>query len=358
MAENTPEIIFQELKGSHGDVGLIVLNRPQALNALTQTMCVEMSKQLEAWAQKHEIKGVVIRGAGEKAFCAGGDIRRIYELGREGDLDRALNFFQDEYRNNYRIFTYEKPFIAFMDGITMGGGVGISIHGSHRIVTERTLFAMPETGIGFFPDVGGSYFLPRCEDEFGTYLALTGARLSAASLMDAKLGDAAVMSHHLDELLNALLEKNFGHHPHEAVNEVLKQFSISIEPSSDFKTHRAVIKECFAHEEVESILDALNAHHHPWCEEVIAQLSTKSPSSLKITLKQLRQGVSLDMAACLDMEYGLCQHFLKSKDFYEGVRAQLVDKDKNPRWDPPQLKEVTEEAVSQYFSAEKHLSFS
>jgi enoyl-CoA hydratase/carnithine racemase len=357
MMDVRDEILFSERHGKHGSIGLILLNRPTALNALTQAMCVAMNQQLQAWAKDAHIKCVVVQSNNDKAFCAGGDIRRIYDLGKAGDYKTAQQFFADEYRNNYTIHNYPKPYIALMDGITMGGGVGISLHGSHKVVTERTLFAMPETGIGFFPDVGGSYFLSRCDDEFGTYLALTGARLTAASLIDAGLADHVIMSHHLEEMLVKLAAKDFGHDSFFAVTEVLNEFSAVMEPSSDLRIHRSIIGLCFSHDDIPSIFQCLSAHNSQWSNEVLALLLTKSPMSLSVALEQLRRGVSLDLANCLKMEYCLGQHFLKGHDFYEGVRAQLVDKDKNPRWQPSKIEDISSKSIADYFETTKETEF-
>lgn len=351
MANDADEILFSEQPGKHGNLGLIVLNRPQALNALTQNMCITMNQQLKLWAHNPQIKAVVVCGDGDKAFCAGGDIRRIYDLGKTGAYDQAEQFFWHEYRNNATIFHYTKPYIALMDGVTMGGGVGISLHGSHRVATERTLFAMPETGIGFFPDVGGSYFLSRCDDEFGTYLALTGARLTGASMMDAGLADYMIMSHNLDLVLEKLATKDFSDNPFAAVDDVLSAFATTVEPSSELRMHRSMIESCFAFDDIDSIVRALAEHVSPWTNGVLTTLLTKSPTSLNVTLAQLRRGVTLNFEECLQMEYRLSQHFLRSHDFYEGIRAQLVDKDKTPRWDPAHITDVSSAMVSEYFAA-------
>lgn len=350
MVTSIEDILFSELEGQDGHVGVITLNRPQSLNALTRDMCVAMREQLVSWENDKLIKCVVVRGAGDKAFCAGGDIRHIYDLGKMQQYEIAERFFWDEYRNNFTIAQYTKPYIAFLDGITMGGGVGISIHAKHRVVTEKTLFAMPETGIGFFPDVGGSYFLSRCAGEYGTYLALTGARLDASCLIDAQLADYLVTSNHLDDLLQTLANTSLGSNAQEVTTEIINEFNVPVEPSSELRTHRAIIEECFSFDTVEEIFQALKEHNSDWSNEVLKVLESKSPTSLKVTLQQVRRGVSFDLAGCLKMEYRLCQHFLRGHDFYEGIRAALVEKDKNPQWRPIHLEEIEEEAIDHYFT--------
>jgi enoyl-CoA hydratase/carnithine racemase len=344
----TTDIIFEELPSLDGAIGSITLNRPQALNALSHAMCIAMYHQLQTWQDTPSIKAVIIRGTGDKAFCAGGDIRQLYDYGKQGELHKALAFFHDEYRLNLYIANFSKPYIAFVDGITMGGGMGVSIHGSHRVGTERLMMAMPETGIGFFPDIGGTYFLPRCPDEIGIYLGLTGARMNAADALDAGLIDQVVPSHTIDTIIATLLNTEFSTDAHASVTEVLQAFTITTEPSV-LSNYRDFIEACFKHDTVESIILALKNHESPWTEQTLTTLKQKSPTSLKVTLKALRRGLIVDLATCLQMEYRLCEHFMQSHDFYEGVRALIVDKDKNPQWLPVTLDKVTHEIVDSYF---------
>lgn len=345
----TNDVLFEELKGKKGNIGLITLNRPQALNALTQTMCLSIEAQLKVWATAPEIKAVIVKGEGDKAFCAGGDIRHLYDLGKQGRQAEAMTFFKDEYRLNYLISNYPKPYIAFMDGITMGGGMGLSIHGNVRIGTERLMMAMPETGIGFFPDIGGTYFLSRCPDEIGIYLGLTGARMNAVDALYVHLLDFVVPSYHLSDLLSALQNDAL---TQDSIMDLVKTFSISPELSPLFSL-QDFIAEAFSQESVEAIIDKLKSHEHSWHQTTLKDLAKKSPTSLKVSLAALRKGITQNLETCLNMEYNLCHAFLQSHDFYEGVRALLVDKDKNPQWQPATLEEVTEEQVQQYFVAEE-----
>lgn len=342
------EVIFEELTSLGGAIGTITLNRPQALNALNHSMCNAIYHQLRAWQEMPHIKAVIIRGAGDKAFCAGGDIRQLYDNGQQGEMRKALEFFHDEYRLNLFIANFSKPYIAFVDGITMGGGMGLSIHGSHRVGTERLMMAMPETGIGFFPDIGGTYFLPRCPNEIGTYLGLTGARMNAPDALDAGLIDHLVPSHTIDNIIRALLNSEFSTDANATVTTILQSFTFATEAST-LNRHSDIIEECFSHDTVESIFMALNTRESTWATQTLETLKQKSPTSLKVTLQALRRGLALDLPACLQMEYRLSEHFMQSHDFYEGVRALIVDKDKNPQWLPATLDKVTGEIVDSYF---------
>lgn len=345
----TDEVLVTELKGVGGNVGILILNRPEALNALTHTMCVMMLNQLRQWAQSDNIKAVVIRGAGGRAFSAGGDIKKLYYLGKSKELTQAYAFFTDEYRLNHLIHHYPKPFIAFLNGLTMGGGVGVSIHGSHRVVTESFNFAMPETGIGFFPDIGGSYFLSRCPGEIGTYLGLTGMRLDATEAIYAELADHFIFSNHLEECLEALCAARLGPNPHETVTSVLDIYSIMPETPA-LSVARHAVDHCFSFDTVEEIFNALESHKKPWYQATLAAIKQKSPTSLKVTLREIREGVALDFDSCMKMEFRLCQRFMQSFDFYEGVRALLIDKDRTPHWQPADIAAVSEATVNHFFS--------
>lgn len=355
IIEPHPDLIFEELDGRGGAIGVITLNRPQALNALTHAMCMVLDKQLYHWEDNDDVKAVVIQGAGDKAFCAGGDIRHLYDLGRQGDIAQAMTFFQDEYRLNYHIANYRKPYIAFLNGITMGGGMGLSVHGRHRVGTEKLMMAMPETGIGFFPDIGATYFLSRCTDEVGTYLGLTGARMDAADAKYVGLIDEVISSNHLPEVLKKLQDTPLHDDANDIVAIILQAFSARIE-ASPLRYHHEDLLECFNQNSVEEIINKLKQHHSPWRDQTIELLHNKSPSSLKVTLEALRRGIAIDLSACLSMEYTLCYHFLKQHDFYEGIRALLVDKDKNPHWQPTTLSDVSVNQVAAYFEKINHLN--
>jgi enoyl-CoA hydratase len=310
---------------------------------------------------------VVVRGAGERAFCAGGDVRAVYEAGRgiSGDPDLTAIFFREEYELIRCIHRFPKPYIAIMDGITMGGGAGVSVNGAYRIATERTLFAMPETAIGLFPDVGATRFLNRCPGHVGRYLGLTGVRLGAADALYCGFATHFVPHDRIAELVGALgmvvLETG---RDGDGIDATLTCFAED-PGSASLATLRPEIDRCFAGDSVERTLDALAAEakaggaHANWAAETQAGLLTKSPTSLKITLRQLVIGRDYDLEAALALEYRLTQHLMAGHDFYEGVRAMLVDKDQKPRWQPATLAEVGDDMVDSFFAplADRELRF-
>jgi enoyl-CoA hydratase len=334
------DILFER----RGGLGLVRLNRPQALNALTLDMTPRLDAALKEWAQHPDLALVAIRGAGERAFCAGGDVRALYKEGPGSPFTEI--FYRDEYALNRNIFRFPKPYVALIDGIVMGGGVGVSAHGSHRAVTERTVFAMPETGIGLFPDVGATWLLSRCPGETGTYLGLTGARIRAADLLALGLAEAMVPSAGLDALEAALPKLR----SRGEIDALLRAHAADPgEPA--LGPHRAAIDRCFAEPTVERILSALDAEGTAWARETAATLRTKSPTSLKVTLKQLRLGRTLpDFETAMRLEFRLVQHFMAGTEFFEGVRAVVIDKDQRPRWSPARLEEVTDRQVESYFA--------
>ncbi len=340
---HSAEIIFTTLASNNGNLGLITLNRPEALNATNLKMLVAIAEQLKKWEHDATINAVVIKSNCEKAFCAGGDIREIYQQQQKTNQPPTDLHWQ-EYRLNYYIAHYAKPYIALLDGITMGGGVGISIYGKYRIATERTLFAMPETSIGFFPDIGASYFLARCPGQIGIYLGLTGARLQAADTQWLGFTDYFVNSAQLTTLINALLSCE-----QEDIAKTLNTFTNKT-ALSVLATQRALIDECFCFNTIEEIINSLQNHSNVWCQQTAALLLTKSPTSLKVTLEQLRRGAKLNLADCLKMEYRITNHMLKAHDFYEGVRAVLIDKDHQPQWQPATLAAISAQDVNAYFA--------
>ncbi|MGO1117211.1 enoyl-CoA hydratase/isomerase family protein [Rhodovibrionaceae bacterium A322] len=348
-----PEILFEK----KGQIGLVTLNRPKALNALTLNMIREFQPVLDAWAEDDSVRAVVVRGAGEKAFCAGGDVRAVYDAGKSGG-DLPKDFFREEYILNHCIFNYAKPYVALIDGITMGGGVGISILGSHRVV-GRTLLAMPETAIGLFPDVGGSYFLPRLPGSLGTYLALTGARIKAADSLYSQMATHYVPTEKTDDLVAALAAAEFGDDAKATVDAVIAGLAgdAGEPPLADVRDQ---IDRCFSKDSVEEIIEALKAEGSDWATAQVEALGKLSPTSMKISLEQLKRGESQDFETCMIMEYRMSQACMAGHDFYEGIRSVLVDKDHNPTWSPATLAEVTEEMVEQHFAplGDRDLSFS
>ncbi len=334
-----PEVLFAVDRG----VGRITLNQPKILNAFSFNMVRAIDPKLRAWADDPDIREVVITGAGDRAFCAGGDVRGLHEYSdnREKRLAHAADFFRAEYTLNRLIKRYPKPYAALIDGITMGGGVGLSVHGAIRVATERTTFAMPEMAIGFFPDVGGGYFLAHCPDHLGLYFGLAGARAKAADSLKLGVATHFVSDDRLadfeaaigDAPIETLLEKFGGDPGNGALNELL--------PGID---------RCFSAGTVEAILDALDAEEAEWAKRAAAHMRHVAPTSLKVALRQLEQAAGLDFEANMMMEYRLCRRFMEGHDFREGVRALLVDKDNAPQWDPARLEDVTEDAVAAYFA--------
>jgi enoyl-CoA hydratase len=331
-----------------GPLGLVTLDRPQALNALTMEMCQAFNEQLDDWSRDQEVEAVLVRGAGERAFCAGGDIRAIWDSGH-GDGVLAARFFQIEYGLNRRVFTFPKPYLALIDGVTMGGGVGVSVHGSHRIACEATLFAMPETGIGFFPDVGGSYFLPRLAGRLGLYLGLAGARLKAADCLYGGIATHYVERDRHDELIERLADATWSGDRRAVVEDALAAVAGDPGPAP-LAEHRTAIDRCFAGASVETIIEALRAESGDWAEKTLKTLERASPTSLKITFEQLCRGAALDFDGAMIMEYRMSQACLARHDVLEGIRAVVVDKDNAPQWDPPSLDQVSPDLVEAHFA--------
>jgi enoyl-CoA hydratase len=344
------DVLFE----TRGPIGLITLDRPRALNALSLEMIRAIRPQLDLWAKEPGVRAVVIRGAGEKSFCAGGDVRAVAtsleQPVPEGQQPLASAYFREEYALNHRIHFYEKPYLAFVDGISMGGGLGLSRHGSHRIVTERLVFAMPETAIGLFPDVGGGWFLPRFPGQVGTYLALTGVRGTAADAMWTSYGTHYVEHSRLEGLLEALVAADWNQDPaHSVTNRAIASFTSEPGPAP-LSAHREAIDRCFAKDRVEDILAALDAEGTEWARTTRAALGRMSPTSLKVTLRQLRKCRSLTYDEIVAIEYRLSQRMSAHPDFREGIRAVLVDKDQKPRWNPATLAEVRDEEVEAFFA--------
>lgn len=332
-------------------VGRILLNRPNVMNAINLDMVNTVAAALADWAQNPAVKAVWIEGAGGKAFCAGGDVVAVSKAGQE-QTDLCRSFFQEEYRLNRAIHMFEKPYIAFLDGITMGGGVGLSVHGHHRVVTENTLFAMPETGIGLFPDVGGSYFLSRCPGEVGLYLGLTGARLKAADLLSIGLADHMVHAADRDAILTSLQNALASSDDlHGTVDIVLSGFAHHI-PDGPILALQDEIDAAFAGNDLDAMIARLEQSESDFAATALKHLAGKSPMLLKATVEQLRRGAGLDFDPCMVMEYRMVRHALQpGSDFHEGVRALLIDKDKNPKWTPATAADVSADAVAKFFEA-------
>lgn len=324
-----------------GVAGRITLNRPRTLNALTHEMVRLVDAALDRFAGDDAITTVVVDGAGDRALCAGGDMRAIYEAVLAGDPSPRA-FWADEYRLNARIARYPKPIVAIMDGIVMGGGVGISAHASHRVVTERSAVAMPEVGIGFAPDVGGTWLLSHAPGEVGTHMALTAGSVGPADAIEAGLADVHVATTDLPTLLAALSHTD----PDEAIRAVG-----SDPPAGQFATWRSWIDRCYRAETVEEIVDRLRRDGGP-AAAAADDVLTKSPTSLKVALRAIRQARGLpNLERALEVEYRISTTFLDTHDFVEGIRAQLIDKDRRPRWNPASLSGVGDAQLEPFFTS-------
>ncbi|ONF73045.1 enoyl-CoA hydratase/isomerase family protein [Amycolatopsis keratiniphila] len=321
-------------------IGRITLNRPRALNSLNHGMVLAMLDHLEAWRADPGVRAVLIDGAGDRGLCAGGDIRAIYEDARAGGT-ASLRFWADEYRLNLLISRYPKPYLALMDGLVMGGGVGVSAHGSHRIVTERSRVGMPETGIGFVPDVGGTYLLSRTPGELGTHIALTAGAISGPDAIHCGLADHFVPSERIPDLLDALTSR-----PTDEALELIAEPA----PPSALAGDAAWIDHCYTADTVEEILSRLHAGGDA-AATAAKEIEAKSPTALKVTLRALRSAAALpDLETVLAQEYRISAHALSTAEFAEGIRAQIIDKDRAPKWSPATLSEVDERIVDAYFS--------
>ncbi len=340
------EVLFEK----RGVAGIITLNRPQALNALTLDMVRLIHPKLREWAGDDAVQCVIVEGAGDRAFCAGGDIRALHDWGRAGDKS-AIDFWREEYLLNTYIKRYPKPYIALMDGINMGGGVGLSVHGSHCVATERLTFAMPETGIGLFPDVGGTYFLPRCPGETGLYLGLTGARLKAADAIFAGIADCYVPS----AKLGALKDRLAGGAP---VRAALAEVAVEEGPAP-LRDIQKEISTHFSKGSVAEILASLRTDGSEWAVQTADMIEAKSPISTLVAFRQIREGAALDFEDCMKLEFRLTNRFATGHDFFEGVRAVVIDKDQSPKWNPARLADIDAAEIDRYFAplGENELSF-
>ncbi len=332
-----------------GHAGIIKLTRPSALNALNQQMVFAFQKALNTWETDDDVSCVLVEGEG-RAFCAGGDVVEIYRMGKKAS---SYQYFSDEYRLNAYIKRFPKPYISFLNGIWMGGGVGISIYGSHRIVTENALFAMPEGALGFFPDVGASFFLPSLPGHFGIYLALTGARIKWGDCLNLGLATHAVPEIELEYIRKVIIEQG---NPKLA----LDKRAITKDYETSHKIRR-VISACFSTHILEECIELLYKKSNKgvlFAKECYDILQSRSPTSLKITWKQMKQNLFQTLEDCMKIENRIAHHMISSHDFREGVRAMLIDKDKTPKWQPNKLSSVTDEMIDTYFQpVEKELLF-
>lgn len=332
-----------------GNKGIITLNRPNALNALSLPMIHKIYPQLRKWEMDNSMRVVIIKGAGDKAFCAGGDVKAIAQQGVGNSF--GPEFFRAEYRLNNQIGSLSIPYIALLNGITMGGGVGLSVHGAFRVATEKSVFAMPETAIGFFPDVGGSHFLPRLPGKLGLFLALTGHRLEGRDLFKAGVATHFIASERLDALEADLMRMENPDMPsiHRLLSKYQEQWEKDHYKEFTLKPFIGRINSIFGGKTVEEIMNSLKRDSSEWAKQQYERLSGFSPTSLKVTFRQIKEGSELSLADCLRMEFRMSHRFMQQHDFFEGVRAALIDKDKDPKWKPATLEEVSDAEVDEYF---------
>lgn len=334
----TEDILFHEKEAHCGLIGEIILNRPRALNALTLDMCQRFCEQLNQWDSDEKIKAVIVKGNGDRAFCAGGDIRKLYE-NRDKDPKQNIDFFWHEYRLNAFIHHFSKPYFAFLHHATMGGGAGISIHGTYRLATENLIFAMPETKIGFYPDIGASYFLNQCPGYTGLYLALTGNTIDAFTAQALGLVTHLVPENKMADFESALYQTN------HISEQIIKPFTRQ-EDHSKLKEHYETINHCFSAISIEAILQRLE-HYNDWSKTVAQQLKERCPSSLKITLEAQQRAKKMNFNDIMQMDFDIAQQFLTEPDFFEGIRAMIIDKDQKPTWQP----EIPDAKMEEYFQS-------
>jgi enoyl-CoA hydratase len=341
-----------------GGLGLVTLNRPQALNTLSLAMYRRFDPALAAWADDPSVRAVLVRGAGGRAFCAGGDVVAIYEARAEhGGAGYKADFFREEYRLVRRVHRLPKPYVALMNGVTMGGGAGVAVNGRFRVAIDATLFAMPEVQIGLFPDVAATRFLNRCPGRIGLYLGLTGKRIGAADALYCGFATHFVPKHGLEPLTAALAALDGSGDAAAQIDAQIGRFAGDPGPAT-LPALRPEIDRVFAGDSVAAIAAALEREPADWAKEARAAMATASPLSLAITFRQLRHG-AMSVEAALQLEYRLTQHIMDGHDFFEGIRALLIDKDRKPRWQHAAIAAVTDAEIDAYFApiGDRELTF-
>ncbi|NLY14101.1 MAG: enoyl-CoA hydratase/isomerase family protein [Gammaproteobacteria bacterium] len=349
MLDN-PALVLTEVRNR---VGHLTLNRVSAFNAINLEMVRLIQTQLDDWAADDQVVAVVLRANGDKAFCAGGDIRELYNNAKEGNTGNET-FFSEEYALDQWIHAYPKPFIALIDGLTLGGGMGLVQGASFRIVTEKARLGMPEVSIGFFPDVGGSYFLSRLPGEVGTYMGVSGNPVGAADALQVGLADWFLHAEQISELDRCLDNMQWGHSSQEAIRSLLNTLASKRASGAKLTTVRAAIDQHFAKDSVAEIIASLKSETDStikqWSEELLATLATRSPIAMATTLAMLRRGKKLSLADCFRLEYHLGKQWFTKGDFMEGVRALIIDKDKNPQWQPATIEALDPAKIDELFA--------
>ncbi|UZE21160.1 enoyl-CoA hydratase/isomerase family protein [Pseudomonas sp. B21-056] len=358
QATGIVEVVASEvLVEVRNHIGHLTLNRPAGLNALTLGMVRSLQQQLDAWLADPRIHAVVLRGAGDKAFCAGGDIRSLYDSHKQGDTLHE-DFFVEEYALDLTIHHYRKPILALMDGFVLGGGMGLAQGADLRVVTERSRLGMPEVGIGYFPDVGGSYFLPRIPGELGIYLGVSGAQIKAADALYCGLADWYLESRKLAQLDERLDRLEWSDMPLKDLQSLLAKLAVQRLPAPPLDDLRPAIDHFFALPDVPSMVEQLRqvtvANSHEWALQTAELMETRSPLAMAVTLEMLRRGRHLSLEDCFALELHLDRQWFERGDLIEGVRALLIDKDKKPRWNPPTLDALDANRVAGFFDGLDH----
>tara|TARA_A100000171_G_C2139501_1_gene153590 strand:- start:1757 stop:2860 length:1104 start_codon:yes stop_codon:yes gene_type:complete len=352
------EIIEEEgnnlvLSSVSNSIGHITLNRPSALNALNLPMMQRLLDLITTWQNFEGISCILIKGNSPRAFCSGGDLRSVYEAYQSGNIAFLERLFRTEYTYNAHLKAFTKPHVALIHGIVMGGGVGASLHGSHRVMTNSTIFAMPETGIGYFPDIGGTYFLTRCAPEIGLYIGLTGARLSGSDALYAGFA-----THYCDESDFNTLENHLevsAPLSHQEVDSLLQDFK-KTPPPSTLQNNQELLKRCFLKPTLEGVFEALSKETDSFAKETLTMLTSRSPLSLQITFHQLTTGQNLSFNDVMKREFIMSQNLLKKSDFIEGIRAAVIDKDRSPRWSHDSFQDLTQKDILPYFEKPQDLT--
>lgn len=339
---------------NHNGVATMTLNRPEALNSLNYDMLLQMKQKLEEWENDDHIQVVVLNGNGDKGFCAGGDIKTLYAAKEsEEAANTAERFFSIEYETDKIIYHYKKPIVAILDGIVMGGGVGLAYGASHRVITERTKWAMPEMNIGFFPDVGAAYFLNKTPGKSGLYLALTASVIQSEDILYIRAADLFCSSNQLESLLHSIKNTNWQNiSVEETLNNLLNEYQEKAPEGGYIEQYQAEIDSYFSHQTVEEIIDALalaSSHSH-FAATTKETMLSKSPVSLKVTLKQLIEGENKSLEKCFDMDLMIAKNFMRHDDFFEGVRSVLIDKDRQPTYKYKKLADVSDDLVESFFN--------
>lgn len=331
------------------NVGIISLNRPAVLNCLNLEMIQHLKRQLQVWQEDPHVHFVIVRSDLEKALCAGGDLKEIYEAARRSDHTFLTTFFKEEYGLNAFISSYKKPCISFMRGITMGGGMGITVNGSHRIVTDNSVLAMPEVFIGFFPDAGASYFLNKCPGKTGLLLGLSGYRMNAGDALYTGLGTHYVGSESLNALFHALIETDISQNPAEGIQAILEIFSSTPPMGSNLEKNRAQIDEYFQENDIQDLVIGLRLTKNHWLQEIRKKMEEASPLSLAITHHMLKKSKGLSFAECMEGELRLALKFFQNTEVLEGIRSVVIDKDRAPKWSYKSIMDVRESVLTEYF---------